>query len=230
MNFTATWFPFSWLLVADVILALLLFACAKPAWQALNLHKRSVGIALIILAVSWSLRAGLNEGELTGINYHLLGISLVTLMLSAPLALWLSSILVIVYTLTLQDASALQVSALNILAAILPAIVVCHSLRVLCQKKLPHNIFIYIFVNGFAAAALGMISTGVVIIILLQLAGVYQADVLWSSVFPLFFLLSFGEAFITGLLTAVFVALAPHLLSTFNDQHYLQSQNKIWKP
>ena len=230
MNFTATWFPSTWLLLADVILALLLFSCAKPAWQALNTQKRSVGIGLVMLAVLWSLRAGLDEGELAGINFHLLGISLVTLMLSAPLALWLSSLLVIFYTLTLQDASGLQVSALNILAAILPAIVVCHALRVACQKKLPHNMFIYIFVNGFAAAALGMILTGIVIIALLQLAGVYHTDVLWSSVFPLFFLLSFGEAFLTGLLTAVFVALAPHLLSTFNDQQYLQSKNEIWKP
>ncbi len=229
MNFTADWFPPLWLYLADALLLLLLAASAKPAWQALNTHKSAVGVALLAMAVLWSLRANLSDGQLAGMNYHLLGISLITLMLNAPLALWAGSVVLLCYMLLLQGAAGVSVSALNILFTVLPAVLMCQALRIVCQKKLPHNVFIYIFINGFFAAAAGMLLTGAAIVTLMQVAGVYPADVLWSSAFPVFFLITWGEAFLTGLFTAIFVALAPHLLSTFSDRQYLQTQNEIWK-
>ncbi len=59
-----------------------------------------------------------------------------------------------------------------------------------------------------------MLATGALLSGLLQAASVYPAEVLWHSAFPVFFSALLGEAFLSGLFAAIFVALAPQLLAT----------------
>ncbi|UOO81010.1 energy-coupling factor ABC transporter permease [Uruburuella testudinis] len=228
MNFLAHWFdPFT-LHVANGILLLLLAAAAKPACLAVAGRPAAAAGAVLILAVLWGLHVELGSGHLAGITYHLLGISLITLMVGAPAALWLGTLMLLPYTWLLHGAGNLHVVGLNALLLLLPAISVNLWLR-RCCTKLPPNLFIYIFVNGFISAALGLLFTGALLVAALQAAAVYSAETLWRGAFPVFFLLAWGEAFLTGIFTAVFVALAPQWLITFDDGHYLQQRNEIWK-
>ena len=73
-----------------------------------------------------------------------------------------------------------------------------------------------------------MMATGAAITALLSQSTVFAAVDLWQQAFPVFFLISWGEAFLTGMFTAIFVALKPQLLLTFDDDFYLNRQNTIW--
>ncbi|MDO5073557.1 MAG: energy-coupling factor ABC transporter permease [Neisseria animaloris] len=227
MNFLAAWFNPASALAAHFILAALLAACAKPAFAAVSARPAATGVAAVFLSVLWSLNAGVGGGQLAGMNFHLLGISLAALMLGAPAALWLGTLLLVPYT-WLHGAENLHAVSLNVLFLILPSA----ALNLSCRRiaaKLPANLFVYIFFNGFIAAALGMILTGALLAVLLQTVQAYSGEVLWTSVFPVFFLLAWGEAFLTGIFTAIFVALRPQFLATFDDNRYLRSENEIWK-
>ncbi len=229
MNFLSAWFHPSLLLAAYAALAVLLLATAKPAAAAFRLRPTAAAVSVLILATLWGLHVELGDGQLTGMNYHLLGVSLITLMLGAPAALWLGVLMLLPYTLLLHGMENGAVVGLNALFLLLPPIAANVALWRL-SLKLPAHLFIYIFVNGFITAALGMLLTSLLLVWLLLAAGVYPAPILWESAFPVFLLLAWGEAFLTGLLTAVFVALKPQLLATFDDARYLQVQNQIWKP
>ena len=228
MNFLASWFVPDILYAALAVMVCLLVFVARQAWLEIKIHSAPTAASLMILAILWSLHIELGGSQLAGMNYHLLGMSLITLMLGAPAAIWLGILMLFISTLLFYDTHNLVVLGLNGLVMLLiPAIV-----NILMRKLtayLPDNVFVYIFINGFIAAALGMFATGLITIILLQAANVYPTEVLWSSAFPVFFLLSWGEAFLTGIFTAIFVALAPDLLSTFSDTRYLKPNNQIWK-
>lgn len=227
MYFLAEWFPPSLLFTALLLWAAVLLAAAKPAFAALNRRSGAVVAAAAYLAVLWGLNAGLGGGQLAGMSYHLLGINLLTLMFGLPAALWLGTLLLVPY-LGLHGADNLYAAGLNALFVLLPAATVNFLFRRL-SSGLPDNLFIYIFLNGFLAAAAGMLLTGLSVVALLQFAGVFAAETLWQSAFPVFFLLAWGEAFLSGILTAVFVALRPQWLATFDDTRFLRAENSIWK-
>jgi len=116
----------------------------------------------------------------------------------------------------------------GVLAVTLPALAVAELLRYAVRRFLPPNLFLYIFINGFFCAAAGMMATGAAITALLSQSTVFAAVDLWQQAFPVFFLISWGEAFLTGMFTAIFVALKPQFLLTFDDDFYLSRQNNIW--
>lgn len=229
MNFSTHWFPENLLLAAWLPLLLILAATWRPAWQRLRQSPQAVAAVCLIFALLWSLRVQLAEGDLAGMNYHLLGINLAVLMLGAPAALWLGSLMLPAYLLLSYGGEALNAAAFNVCAVFLPAVGINLLLRRLAEK-LPDNLFIYIFVNGFLSAALGMMLTGALICALLTAAGIFDTATLWGKAFLVFFLISWGEAFLSGLFCAIFVALAPQLLATFNERRYLKPQNRIWPP
>ncbi|HFC8518131.1 energy-coupling factor ABC transporter permease [Neisseria weaveri] len=227
MNFLSEWFSQEWQYAAHALWAAVLLLCAKPAWKAIKSHPRSAGLVLLILSVLWSMGTELDNGQLSGMAYHLLGINLAAMIIGTPAALWLSALLWLPYTL-LHHPESLNVSSLNALCLfLLPALL--NAVFRHLTAKLPANLFIYIFANGFIAAAAGFISAGALLVFALQLSGAYPTSVLWESAFPVFFLLAWGEAFLSGIFTAIFVALKPQLLITFDDNRYLHKTNHIWK-
>lgn len=228
MNFAASWFEPAWLYTADIALLLLLALSAKTAWPVLQRRPRAAGVALLWLALLWILRAGIDSGQLGGMSYHLIGMSLTTLMLGAPAALWVGSVLMLPYVVLTGEGN-IGVFALNTLSILLPPIVFCRLMLGLTRRFLPPNLFIYIFTNGFIAAALGMLFTGALVITLLDASRAFAGVALWEAAFKVFFLIAWGEAFLTGILTAIFVALAPTMLATFDDTRYLRRKAEIWK-
>ncbi|WP_088286570.1 hypothetical protein [Ideonella sp. A 288] len=86
------------------------------------------------------------------------------------------------------------------------------------RRWLPHHMFIYILGRGFfitmlAAAAAGALALGLTG----APVGTDPTDVLLAR-----WLSASGEAFITGMLVAIFVAFRPHWLATYSDRLYLR--------
>ncbi|TFV04423.1 hypothetical protein E4T85_20835, partial [Bacillus stratosphericus] len=181
MDFSAAWFPPALLYAALLLWAGILLA-AKSALPALCRHNGAAMVAAAYMAVLWGLNAGLGSGQLAGMSYHLLGINLAVLMLGLPAALWLGTLLLAAYT-ALHGGGNWAALGLNALFVLLPAAAINAAFRRVAAR-LPDNLFVYIFVNGFLAAAAGMLLTGLLVSVLLQLAGVFAADALWQSAFP----------------------------------------------
>ncbi len=56
---------------------------------------------------------------------------------------------------------------------------------------------------------------------LFVLAGVYRAEYLASEYLPYFMLLGFAEAWLSGMVTTLFVVYRPEGVSSFEDAQYL---------
>lgn len=229
MNFLAGWFQPFWLSAANAVLLLLLGATAKRAWRVFGCRQKAVVAASFLLVLLWILRADIDSGQLGGMNYHLLGMSLATLMLGAPAAFWLGCVLLLPYLVLTGGAANAGVVGMNALLMLLPPVAVCRLLLFAARRRLPPNLFVYIFVNGFIAAALGILVTGALIVSALEWSQAFAGVPLWESAFKVFILIGWGEAFLTGIFTAIFVALVPDMLATFDDARYLSRRADIWK-
>lgn len=227
MNILADWFPAVFLHAGNIVLALLLAAAFRPALHSIRSRPQAAGVVLCLFAVLWTLRAVLGQGSMTGIGYHLLGISLGSLMIGRAAVLWLAAAVMLPHLLLTGGIAQLPAYGLNVLLSCLPALALAAAAQAVC-RRLPKNLFVYIFINGFFAAALSMLAAGAAFTCLLSFSPAFAKLPIWQHSFPVFFLLSWAEAFLSGLFTAVFVALKPQLLSSFDDAVYLQRQNRIW--
>lgn len=225
MLFQTGWFSGLILAAAWCVLVLLLALSAPKAYRDFRKHGSAAALAGIILASVWSLNATLDGGQLAGMSYHLLAVNLIALMLGVTLAFWVCALLYLSYVWIFG--SDWQAYPVNALALFLPALAV-NLLSRAWVNRLPANIFIFIFVNGFLASAAGMLLTGGVLVGILDRVRAFPETALWSTAFPVFFLIAWAEAFLSGITAAIFIALRPQWINTFDDGRYLKPSNKIW--
>jgi uncharacterized membrane protein len=85
------------------------------------------------------------------------------------------------------------------------------------RRWLPNHLFVYILGRGFfATAAAGMAAGALSVALRGASVGTDPADLMLARV-----LVAWGDAFITGMLAAIFVAFRPHWLATYTDRLYL---------
>jgi len=86
------------------------------------------------------------------------------------------------------------------------------------RRWLPRHLFVYIMGRGFFATALALTLSGALAAWLFGVpASLQSGDVMLARL-----LSAFGDAFITGMLTAIFVAFRPQWLATYADHLYLK--------
>ena len=85
------------------------------------------------------------------------------------------------------------------------------------RRWLPHHLFVYILGRGFFATALAGSLAGAGSVLLHPLPGGLAAD----DVLLGHWLIAWGDAWISGMLVAVFVAFRPEWLATYTDRLYL---------
>lgn len=172
--------------------------------------------ASIVVAAVWLLKAGVRPN----LHLHLLGATALTLMVGPYLALL--GLLLVLLALTWLGVGDWQNLAVNwLLMAWIPVWMTYGLLR-LCQRYLPPNYFVYIFINAFIGGAASMLVTGAAAGAFLWLAGAYAADVLLEEYLPFYLLLAFSEAFSTGMALTMFVVYRPQWVMTFDDELYLR--------
>lgn len=87
------------------------------------------------------------------------------------------------------------------------------------RRWLPHHPFVYVLGRGFLGAAVCLFASS----LLAQWAGDTIPGVDAASGVVARWLTAWGDAFVTGLVTAVFVAYRPQWLLTWSDSMYLRS-------
>ena len=222
MNFTALVLPQSFHLAGWLGLAYLAWRwmmsgdwrrLADPA--TLNLF---LGATVAVLAL-WQIRTGVKPG----LAFHLYGISALTLMFGFWRACFAGTLILL--TNAVFGRGNLAAIGLDVLIQVaLPAAVSWSVFRLL-ERSLPNHFFIYVLGNGFFGAALAVSSIGLATTAMMVLADAYTLDYLLSHYTPYASLLiSWAEAFSTGMAITVMAVYRPAWLETFDDVRYLQNK------
>jgi uncharacterized membrane protein len=220
MNFPDGLVPIGWVVASHVIYwPLLVLVLVRAPWARLRdghamhvLLGTTVGVMLV-----WTMKAGFAAG----LNLHLLGATLVTLMFGWSFAA--VSISLVVLGIAINDGAGWQVFAINALLLGLLPVSVSYGLYRLVDRRLPNHLFVYIFLNAFFGAAIAIAAVGFTSTAVLGLAGAYTLEYLLDNYLRYYPLLMFPEAFLTGMLITVFVVYRPAWVSTFDDERYLKN-------
>lgn len=218
MNITAGLLPPPWLWGLWLLWALtLLPLCSREAWRPLRDPSRLnlCCAAAAIVFTLWSIRSGIKPG----LGLHLLGATVLTLMFGPRLAQ------VALYVVTAAAAFAgmagLEAYPANALLAGAIPVWVSYGLLRTVERRLPPQLFVFIFAGGFFNGALAMAASALAATALHAAAGTYAAAYLTEYYLPYALLLCWGEAFITGMVIALMVAYYPRWVMLFDDRRYL---------
>jgi uncharacterized membrane protein len=197
---------------------LLARAARRAPWRLLadgfRLHGW-IGAAFAI-ALAWLLSARTSGG----LSLHLLATPLVALMFGRDLAA-VAAAPAVLAALLWRGGDWSGVGATWLLAGWLPVTII-DALRYGADRWLPRNIFTFIFLAGFFAPGATYAAAVVVATAAHVVAGTAPWPALAEGFLPYGLLLAWAEAFLTGLLTAIFVVYEPRWMATFDDARYLR--------
>ena len=221
MDIPAGLLPGSYLLSAAVLYALLLLLALLTApWSKIrDSEAQQVYFgAMVTVLVLWTMHGGIQRG----LDYHLLGVTGLTLLFEWQFALFAVS-LVLAFT-TWQGTAGWEAFGLNALVMGAVPILFTRVLLYSCQRWLVHNFFIYVFINAFLAGALSILLAGLVSGLVQQLAAVHPGNTLVNNFLMILPMLMFGEGFLNGAALSLVVAYKPTWVATFHDRWYLQGK------
>lgn len=218
MDIPADLLPGTYLLSGAVLYGLLLaLALLTAPWSKIgDSEAQQVFLgAVVIVLVLWLMHGGIQRG----LDYHLLGAAGLTLLFDWQFALFAVSLVLAVTTW--QGTAGWEAFGVNALVMGVVPIVFTRVMLYVCQRWLPHNFFIYVFVNAFLAGALSILLAGLASGTLQQLAAVHPGHTVVNNFIMILPMLMFGEGFLNGAALSLVVAYRPAWVSTFHDRWYL---------
>ncbi|OYY94402.1 MAG: hypothetical protein B7Y41_06050 [Hydrogenophilales bacterium 28-61-23] len=211
-NIPQYWLWGLWLFAAA--LGWLIFRRAN--WRMLaDSANLNVFLAACVTALGiWFIKTGIKPG----LDFHLLGATVLTLMFRPLFALFGIALVTAAITLWHGEYAAF---APNWLIMGATPVAVSWAIYSLADRKLPNHLFIYIFINAFFGSAIAIAATGLTATGFAAASGLYPLDYLLQSYLPFFLLMAFSEAFLTGMLITMMVIYKPEWVATFDDKRYL---------
>lgn len=205
--------PLTTWLEALLAVAALGAALALRPWRMLQGGLLTPALAaLALLPWFWLLPQKLPQG----LAVQFSGACLLLLMLGWPLAV-LVLVLVAGAVWALGSAGGQAVLSQLVWVGLVPATVAL-GIGAALRYWLPPNLFVYTLGRGFLGTAVAVFAAGVLYELAYHLLG---GNTLHDALVARW-LMAWGDAFLTGLFTAVFVAFAPQWLATWSDARYLQ--------
>ncbi|MCQ0166047.1 hypothetical protein DN388_03650 [Pseudomonas sp. S12(2018)] len=206
---------------------LLLWAVWRAPWVELFTDRRRQHLlfgTIFALFALWLVRRDFD----TGVSYHFIGMTAVTLLLDWPLAIVGGLVAQVgLVALGRQDLAAMGVNGLLLIG--LP-VLVTEGVAILVERAQPKNLFVYIFCSGFFAAALATLLCLLASLGWLWLDGIFVMPEWLSDFIGYLWLIIFPEAFINGMVISALVVFCPEWLETFNRTRYLQAPWKDDEP
>jgi uncharacterized membrane protein len=206
---------------------LLLWAVWRAPWVELftdRLRQHLLFGTIFALFALWLVRRDFD----TGVSYHFIGMTAVTLLLDWPLAIVGGLVAQVgLVALGRQDLAAMGVNGLLLIG--LP-VLVTEGVAILVERAQPKNLFVYIFCSGFFAAALATLLCLLASLGWLWLDGIFVMPEWLSDFIGYLWLIIFPEAFINGMVISALVVFCPEWLETFNRTRYLQAPWKDDEP
>lgn len=200
--------PWLNLLLATLAVAV---AWALRPWRAVRVMPWPALAWWVMLPLFWSV----DLLSAQPVMQPLAGSCLLMLMLGWPMAV-LMLLPVAAGVLLLADATLAEALHRLVWLGLVP-ISLALGLGWALRRWLPHHLFVYILGRGFFATALAVSGAGALSVALHGVpGGLAPEDVLLAR-----WLAATGDAFITGMLVAIFVAFRPQWLATYTDKLYL---------
>lgn len=206
------WYWLAWL--AWLPLMVLALRHASWGWLKEGAHF-NVWLGMIVsLVLIWSMKAGIKPG----LDLHLTGVMLFTLVFDLPLAF--IGLNLVLFGITLNGSMDFYAFALNgLLMAGVGGI-----FAVFIQRGVdfffPRHFFVFVFLKGFFGAALVVMGLGAVFSLLYGINGVYSWDYLLTEYLPYYLLLGFSEAWISGMVLTLMLVYRPEWVATFDESIY----------
>ena len=151
-----------------------------------------------------------------GLQVQLSGACLLVLMLGWPLAvLVLGGVALAVWQI--GQSTPEQVLVQWVWIGLVPATIAL-GLGAALRRWLPANLFIYTLGRAFLGTAVAMFLAGVMLEWFSELAGQPPRNLAMVARW----LMAWGDAFLTGMFGAIFVAFMPQWLATWSDERYLR--------
>lgn len=208
---------------AGVYAGALLWAAWRAPWlEVLSDSRRQHLLFGTVLGVFllWLVRRDFDSG----VSFHFIGMTVVTLLLDWPLAL-LGGLLAQIGLIAIGRQDLLALGVNGVLLVLLP-VLITEGCALLVERAQPRNLFVYIFCCGFFPAALAALCCLMAGLGLLALDGRFAMPPWLDDFIGYLWLVTFPEAFINGTLVTALVVFCPDWLETFNRMRYLQAP---WK-
>ncbi|MEA3303235.1 MAG: molecular chaperone DnaJ [Pseudomonadota bacterium] len=174
--------------------------------------------SLVLIMLLWCMRVEM----MAGVSFHLLAMTLLTLMVGWCFALLGGSLVLAgVIIAGYGDWGGYFPTAL--VAVLLPTSLTW-LLLLLARAWLPRNFFIYVLLNGFMAAGLIALIAAYTTSFLLLYAAHIVPEVLAYNYYPWIPLMFFPEAMLNGWIITIMVILKPAWVYTFSDEDYLHGK------
>lgn len=167
-------------------------------------------ISVLLMGLLWHLPVP----TVPGLPLHFLGVTAAVLLCGPSVAYLQVCLLAVVFALPGQTPIR-EVALYGLLAGGLPTLATAGLLR-LARRRLPSNVFVFIFVNACLAGALGMLCYVVARELALADAGSARRG------FELALLMPLPEAILTGTVIAPLVAFRSHLVRCFDPDRYFR--------
>lgn len=214
-HFSAVWLVSVYLLFA-VVLALAIYHAPWYHLREADSLNAFLG-AIIGIATIWTLKAGFADG----LDIHLLGAALLTLMFGWAFAI-LSLLMIWGAHTYLFDGSWLALPVNVLVVGVVP-VLISYTIHRLADRYLPNNYFVYIFVGAFFGAAIAIAASVFTSSLLHWLSGTYTWEFVWINYTRYVPMMMLPEAFLTGGLMTLFVVYRPQWVSSFDDSRYLDN-------
>jgi uncharacterized membrane protein len=202
--------------LAGATLALAVISAPWRVWLADRERQWVWLVSLGVLVGIWSMKAGITPG----LSLRFLLVTSLTLMHGWQLAVIGGALALAVLTVVgMADWASFGANLLCV--AVVPAVVTV-QIHQLVHARLPHNYFIYFFLTVFVGSALAYNLAGLARVGLLAASGSLDAAHVGPEYFAVLPLMSFGEAFVNGMVMAMAVVYRPQWVMSFDDRLYLR--------
>lgn len=203
-----------------IYLPVLAWAAWRAPWLELfsDLRRQHLlfGTTLAVFLL-WLVRRDFDSG----LSFHFIGITAVTLLLDWPLALLCGALAQV--GLILLGRQDLAAAGMNGMLLVVVPVLIAEVCALLVERRQPRNLFVYIFFSGFFPAAITAAICLLLGMVVLWHDGLFPLPP-WQGEFAAYlWLITFPEAFINGTVIAALVVFCPDWLETFNRTRYLQA-------
>lgn len=189
---------------------------SKPPLSLLGL------VAILFLAIAWNISPALPgqaPGKFYGLIFHFYGAALLTAMFGPAIAL---SILfpVAAIAIGIFQGGFVEAAQHYLMVCVLPTFFAYFSIQVI-QKYIPKHLFVLILGNGYVAAFMSVILSGVTLLIGKLLFGSSGVHIDFEGWLLGLIIIAFMEGSLSGMLLAIFLIYRPNWVSTYNESAYM---------
>lgn len=189
------------------------FAKAPLIWLA--------PVAILFLTIAWNISPnvpGQPAGKFYGLIFHFYGASLLTAMFGASIALCILFPVTFLAIYAVQG-NYVEASQQYLIVCLLPTIFAYLSIQII-QRLIPKHLFVLILGNGYVAAFMSVILSGVLVLIIRLVMGEAGQLDLEGWLLGLI-IIAFMEGSLSGMLLAILLIFRPQWVATYNEEAYM---------